>query len=332
MQRVLIIDDFHPLLMQVLQEAGMEVHYIPDYVPKESHDLPLRADILLLRSKLRIDAAWLDAHPSVKLIGRGGAGVDNIDEDACQARAVKLIHAGGANSDAVGEQAVGMLLSLLCRIHSSDAEVRRGLWLREENRGFELQGRQVGVLGYGHTGKAFARKLSGFGVQVLAYDKYLTDYGDEYAQQASLEEMMAVCEVLSLHIPLTAETRQWVNYDFLSAFSRLGWLLNLSRGEIVHTASVVAMLDNGLLKGFAADVLYREPPASMSAEDKKWFDRLVRMNNVVLTPHIGGWTRESYERIAAFLAQRVLLETGTLAKLPKSLLEYFKIWENLRPC
>ncbi|MFN7301067.1 MAG: NAD(P)-dependent oxidoreductase [Bacteroidia bacterium] len=331
MIRALAIDDFHPLLREVLEAAGLVYINMEGIDQAGAKTLP-EHEVLLVRSKIQIDNAWLAAHPFVKMIARGGAGLDNIDEAACALRGVQVVHAGGANSDAVGEQAVGMLLALTHRIASADREVRNGLWRREANRGIELSGRTVGILGYGHTGRAFARRIAAFGTRNLAYDKYLDHYGDGSAIEATPEQLFAEAEILSLHVPLTEETRFMVNADYLSRFQRLRYLLNLSRGEIVRTCDVVAALESGKLEGFAADVLEVEPPHRAAAENQTCFEQLFASPKTVLTPHVGGWTAESYERISAVLAQRILAELQPYAKLPEPLLDYLKIWENLRPC
>ncbi len=177
-----------------------------------------------------------------------------------------------------------------------------------------------------------ARRIAAFGTRNLAYDKYLDHYGDGSAIEATPEQLFAEAEILSLHVPLTEETRFMVNADYLSRFQRLRYLLNLSRGEIVRTCDVVAALESGKLEGFAADVLEVEPPHRAAAENQTCFEQLFASPKTVLTPHVGGWTAESYERISAVLAQRILAELQPYAKLPEPLLDYLKIWENLRPC
>ena len=331
MIRALAIDDFHPLLREALEAAGLEYINMEGIDQAGARTLP-EHELLLIRSKIQIDNAWLAAHPFVKMIARGGAGLDNIDEAACALRGVKVVHAGGANSDAVGEQATGMLLALTHRIASADREVRSGLWRREANRGIELSGRTTGIVGYGHTGRAFARRIAAFGTRNLAYDKYLVNYGDKQAAEASMDQLFAEAEILSLHIPLTDETRFMVNAEYLDRFQRLRYLLNLSRGEIVRSCDIAAALESGKLEGFAADVLEAEPPHRELAENQTCFEQLIASSKTVLTPHVGGWTAESYERISAFLAQRILAELQPDANLPEPLLDYLKIWENLRPC
>jgi D-3-phosphoglycerate dehydrogenase len=325
MHKVLIIDDVHHLLSEALSAAGFECVYRPDCTQSEVPDLLADCAVLVLRSKMHVDAALLEKFSGLRLIARAGAGTDNIDEEACRLKGIGLVHAGGANSDAVGEQAVGMLLSLMANIAKGYREIRRGIWDREGNRGMELMGKTVGIIGYGYTGKAFAKRLQGFGVRVLAYDPYITIPETEQAIQADMAEIYREADVLSLHVPLTAETLFMVDAAYLSRFRKSMMLLNLSRGPVVRTADITAALEQGVLAGFAADVLEREPLSALNAENQKWFQKLILMENVLITPHVGGWTRESYKRISGVLAARIIRWFNPEAKMPPLLLDYYKI-------
>lgn len=260
---------------------------------------------LVIRSKTTVDEELLAASPALKFVARGGAGMDNVDEVASNRLGIRCFNAGEANSVAVGEHAIGMLLSLIRNISRADAQVRQGIWLREENRGIELNGRTVGIIGYGNTGSAFARLLSGFGMKVLAYDKYKKGFGNEYVTECGMEEIHSHAEILSLHVPLDCHTKFMVNSDFLQQFVRNILLINTSRGEVVKTADVIDCLNSGKVAGFAADVLENEPPARNGASGGAWFEQLKIRPNVVLTPHIAGWTVESYQKISEVLAQRI---------------------------
>ena len=271
------------------------VSYLPDAPPAEVVTALHEAQVLVLKSKLRVTATVLDQAPRLRLIVRAGIGLDHIDLDACAARGVRVAWTPGANARPVGEQALGMLLSLMHRIRRADAAVRQGLWPREANRGWELANRTVGIIGYGHTGQAFARTLTGFGCQVLAYDKYRTAYADNYAQEATWEQIETEAEVLSLHVPLTSETQHLVDAARLARMPRLRWLLNLARGEVLDVPAALDALDAGKLDGLALDVLPEEPPVTPDA--KALLARLAAHERVIVTPHIGGWSFESAARI-----------------------------------
>ncbi|MBU6324398.1 MAG: phosphoglycerate dehydrogenase [Bacteroidetes bacterium] len=325
MNKVLIIDDVHPLLMEALTAAGFEPVYRPECSREEACALVADCVVLVLRSKLFIDEDFLKAAPRLRLIARAGAGTDNIHEEACAQSGVGLVHAGGANSDAVAEQTLGMLLSLMSNIAKGDREIRRGIWDREGNRGIELKGKTVGIIGFGYTGTAFAARLAGFGVQVLAYDPYKKASGFPFVKQVEMEVIFREADVLSLHVPLTDETRNLVDAAYMNNFKKPLILLNLSRGQVVCTADVVKALQSGVLRGFAADVLETEPLSALTSEDKKWFEPLKGMDQVLLTPHVGGWSNESYERISGVLAARIIRWFNRESQMLPKLLEYYKI-------
>lgn len=261
---------------------------------------------LVIRSKTPVDSELLSAGRKLKFIGRGGSGMDNIDVQAAANLGIHCFNAGAANADAVGEHAIGMLLSLMHNLSRADAEVRNRIWLREQNRGDEIMGKTVGIIGYGNTGSAVARKLAGFGVNILAYDKYKSGFGSRLVAEAGLEDIFREADILTLHVPLTPETRFMVNSDFIQRFVRKFRLLNLSRGEVVSTKDVLRAMENYHIIGFAADVLECENFARFGPAEEDWFAQLVSRPDVVLAPHIGGWTRQSYERISAVLADEII--------------------------
>lgn len=303
--RVLIIDDVHELLVDGLKQLGYEVWYKPSATRAE-----LIQDIkfvtgLVVRTKTTIDAEVLSAAPNLKFIGRAGAGLDNIDEAFAEQKHIHVFNAGEANSDAVGEHTIGMMLSLFSKINKGDAEVRKKIWDRNGNRGIELTGRTVGIIGYGNTGKAVAKKLSGFGVNVLAYDKYLQNYSDRWAIQASMEEIFEQAELLTLHVPLTSETKQLVNQSYINKFSHNIWLFNLSRGGVVKTDDLPDLMERGKLLGVGLDVLENENIEKMNTEEKKWFTYIAGSDRTVITPHVAGWTLESYRKISEVLLKKI---------------------------
>lgn len=265
-------------------------------------------NILVVRTKTPIDSEILHNAKNLKIIARAGSGLDNIDTVLAEQMGIMYFNAGGANADAVGEHALAMLLNLLRNIQKAHAEVTNGLWNRESNRGVELNGKTIGIIGFGNTGKAFAKKLSGFDVKVLAYDKYLKNYSNPNAQEASLTEIFEQADILSLHIPLTFETQNWINGNFILQFKKNIFLINTCRGEVVNMHEIIDCLKVGKLRGACFDVLPNEKLNSLSNQQQKDFDYLINTNNVVLSPHIAGWTFESYEKIA----QTILLKLTDL--------------------
>lgn len=300
---ILIVDDIHPIFLHNMESAGFNVHYKPLITYNEALLAIPDYEVLVLRSKFRVDESFIDAANNLKVIARAGAGLDNIDLAYAQQKNIHLISANEGNCDAVAEHMLGMLLALLNKLCIANQEVRDGLWHREENRGFELGGKTIALIGYGNNGQAMARKLSGFDVKVLAYDKYRSHYSDEYAKEASMEEIFRQADVLSLHIPLTAETRWMVDTSFIEQFAKSIYFLNGSRGEIVNIESILTALDDKRISGAALDVLPIEKfPTLHSVE---WYDQLRKHPRVMLSPHVAGWTVESYFKIAKVLSEKL---------------------------
>ncbi len=256
-----------------------------------------------------LDRDFLEKAVNCRFIGRVGAGMENIDTDFAESRGIVCLNAPEGNRDAVGEQAVGMLLALFNNMIKSDREVRQGKWLREENRGTELGGKTVGIVGYGNTGGAFARKLKGFDVRLLAYDKYKKGFSDEFVVESAPEDLFEQCDIISFHVPLTAETHYLVNGEYLERFKKPVYLINTSRGKIVNTADLVNKIESGKVLGACLDVLEYE---GLSYEElnrenlPETFKKLVQMPNVILSPHIAGWTHESLVRLAGVLLDKII--------------------------
>ncbi len=305
LKKVLIIDEVHEILVHGLQTSGYDVDYQPTWQRGDLISHIAQYEGLVVRTKTEIDKDVLLHAEKLKFIGRAGAGVDNIDTDWCDRKGIVYFNSGEANADAVGEQTIGMLLSMMANMVKADDEVKAGIWDREGNRGEELKGKTVGIIGYGNTGKAVAKKLAGFEVNVLAYDKYLHNYGDHLVAQAGMEQIFNDADILTLHVPLTRETHLMVNAAYLAQFAKPIYLLNLSRGKVVDLVSVCDALDNGKLKSVALDVLENEKLSTLNAAEQVWFKRLKTSPKVILTPHIGGWTRESYRKISAVLLQKI---------------------------
>ena len=306
---ILHADSNHPTLIQQLEAAGH--HNIEAYGQSREEILENQHlyDGIVIRSRFKIDKSFLDAAPNIKFIARVGAGLESIDVEYAEKRGVKLFSAPEGNRNAVGEHALGMLLSLFNKLNQADRQVREGLWYREANRGVELEGKTVGIIGYGNMGQSFAKKLQGFDVKVLCYD-ILEGVGDEYAEQVQLEEFRRECDVVSLHTPWTPETNQMFNKDFIAAFAKPFWLLNTARGKSVVTEDLVAALQSGKILGAGLDVLEYEKGSfeSLFSEESKMpqaLQELLVMPNVLLSPHVAGWTVESHRKLADTIAHKI---------------------------
>ena len=308
--RVLLIDDFHPALENGLNAAGFVVVDARDCGSSVSEIIALiqeqKPQGLMVRSKCFVGQEILSAYDGLQWVGRGGAGMDNIDESAAKSVDIHCFNAGEANSDAVGEHTLAMLLGLFTQLVKSHAEILEGRWDREGNRGFELRGRTVGILGYGNTGSAVAKKLAGFGVRVIAHDRYKHGFGNEFVEEVSEELLLTASDVLTLHVPLTDGTKNWLNENRLALMKSQFWLLNLSRGGVLDLSLVLRELTANRIQGFAADVLSMEPPFQGDLAFMEIFNELRKNNRVILSPHVGGWTVESYQKISEVLLDKVL--------------------------
>jgi len=306
--KVLHLDSNHPLLIDQLTALGHTNH--EDYSSsKETIEAKIHQyDGLIIRSRFRIDAPFLDKATKLKFIGRVGAGLENIDTDYAETKGIHLIAAPEGNQNAVGEHALGMLLSLFNKLHTADRDVQDGKWQREANRGLELDGKTVGIIGYGHMGKAFAKKLRGFDVEVLCYDLKPT-VGDENAQQVSLETLQEKAQIISLHVPHTELTYQMIDANFIRKFKQPFWLLNTARGSCVVTADLVAALESKTILGAGLDVLEYEKSSFenlFSNTPPPALDYLLKADNVMLSPHVAGWTVESHQKLAQTIVDKIV--------------------------
>ncbi|MFY8110121.1 MAG: NAD(P)-dependent oxidoreductase [Bacteroidia bacterium] len=307
MPKVLIVDDVHPVLIDGLTEKGFSVLYIPESSRNQIIEkLKEGFEILVIRTKTMVDKEMLQSAQNLQIIARAGAGLDNIDEEEAQKLGILCINAGEANSDAVGDHTLAMLLGGLNNLYQAQTEVRNKIWLREENRGVELAGKTAAIIGYGNTGKAVAKRLVAFGVKVLAYDKYLNGFSSEQIFEASMNEIFENADILSLHIPLTSETKGMVNLQFLQKFKKPIFFLNLSRGKIVNTTELIQAIKTGIVWKCALDVLENEKFDTFNAAQEKDFEFLSNSSKVSLSPHIGGWTVESYKKISTVLLLKLL--------------------------
>ena len=305
MPKILIIDLMHESIVPLLTHIGYEVAYEPAITVSEVHERISNYEGLIVRSKISIDKALIEKGTRLKFIARAGAGIDQVDEAYLKARKITLLNAPEGNRVAVGEHTLGMLLCLMNKLNTANTEVKAGIWDREANRGFEISGKTIGIIGYGNMGQAFAKCLKGFDCRVLAYDKFKKDFSDEFAQEASLEELFETAEVLSLHIPLTLDSRNWADSTFFSKFKKPIWFLNTARGEIASFKAVAESINNGQILGAGLDVLENEKLKTLSDEQRLYFNELVNAPNVLFTPHVAGWTHESYRKINEVLTQKI---------------------------
>lgn len=303
--RCLIIDPMHPSLFALLQDIGWEADYQPDITREAIQSIHMGYQGLIVRSKTPIDRELLGNNPTVKFIGRAGAGLDNLDLPYLSSKKIHVLHASEGNRDAVGEHAIGLLLALIRNIAKADREVKEMVWAREANRGGEIMGKTVGIIGYGNTGRAFARRLSGFGCNVLAYDKYKSNFSDGFCKAVEMETIFNEAEILSLHIPLTDETRMLVDLDYLKKFKTPIILINTARGEVVSLTALSKALIEGTLRGAALDVLENEKLDRLTPSQKEAFNSMRERSNVIFTPHIAGWTFESHVKINVALVQKI---------------------------
>jgi D-3-phosphoglycerate dehydrogenase len=302
--KVLIVDDIHAVFLNSLKRAEIEYDYIPQLSAKEAIEMLPSYQGLVIRSKFDVNAALIDQCPTLQVIARGGAGMDNIDENYALEKGISLLNAPEGNRQAVAEHMMGMLLSLFNRLREGDQEIRQGAWRREENRGLELSGRTVALIGYGHNGQAMARCLSGFGVQTIAYDKYKTGFSDQYAREVSMEEVVKLADIVSLHLPLTRETKGMIDDEYFFHFRKPIVLLNGARGGIVQIPALLNAMDQGKVTAAALDVLPVERFPDLQSQD--WHDRLMSQPNLLLSPHVAGWTYESYFKIAQVLSEKLI--------------------------
>lgn len=301
--KILIVDDLHPVFKSRAEQLGYEVDDLPEITRAETLAVISQYDGIAVRTKFKIDRELMEAAPGLKFVARAGAGLDNIDEAYAKEHHIQLLNAPEGNRDAVGEHAMGMLLSLINNHRKADIEIRNGIWDREGNRGWELKGKTVGIIGYGFMGSSMAKKLSGFDVKVIAYDKYKTGFSDAYAQECSMEEIVKHSDVLSLHIPLTGETRQMVDEEYLYHFKKDIFFINTARGEIVSTRAVLDAIKSGKILGAGLDVLEAEKFPNLA--EQPWYQELKESPKVILTPHVGGWTFDSYRKISEVLADKL---------------------------
>jgi D-3-phosphoglycerate dehydrogenase / 2-oxoglutarate reductase len=294
-KKILIIDEVHPSLAKNLRSYGFEVDEQPHILPQDVRLTGYQG--LVLRSKMKLGVSKL-ADSGLEFIARAGAGLDLIDVDYCAQNNIAVFSANEGNRDAVAEHVIGQLITLARKINTADTEVRSGIWNREENRGWELQGKTLGIIGYGNMGQSLAKKLQGFDMQIMAYDKYAP-------ATHALADIFEHADILSLHVPLTEETSEMINQTFLAQFKKPIVLINSSRGAVCSLEAIAKALSTGKLRGLALDVLPNEKLATWTTTEKALFEQIAAHPTTLFSPHIAGWTTESYWKINDALIEKI---------------------------
>jgi D-3-phosphoglycerate dehydrogenase len=309
MPKVLFIDSNHPKLHETLINNGFECDLFWNKSSDELKKLIPDYDCIVIRSKFKITSDLIENAKQLKCIARAGAGMENIDVDFALKIGISCVHAPEGNRDAVGEHAVAMLLNLFNNINKADRELRHGKWIREGNRGVELRGKTVGIIGFGNMGSSFAQCLQGFGCTILVYDKYKKNFGNDKIKEVSLEDIYQNADIISLHTPLTSETDYFLNDDFFKSFKKSIYVINTARGKCLNTADLVTHLKTGKVLGACLDVLEYESVSFEqinSGEIPEPLSYLIQSDKTILTPHIAGWTHESNVKIAEILADKII--------------------------
>lgn len=307
MNQILFIDTTHPCLPEELEQAGFVCHHFPGYSYHDYMGIVHKYMGIIIRSGISLDKNILAKASHLKFIGRVGAGMENIDVNFAKEKNIACLSAPEGNRDALGEHTVGMLLALMNKLLRADRQVRKGIWKREENRGEEIMGKTISIIGYGNMGSAFAKRLSGFGARVIAYDKYKKGYTDNFVEESDMETIFNETDILSLHVPLTDETVYLVDAAYINQFKKPIRLINTARGKVVKTADLVAEMKEGKVLGAALDVIEYEKKTLENLESlPDDFQYLAQSNSTVLTPHIAGWTQESAVKLSKVLVEKIL--------------------------
>lgn len=309
MKKILFADSNHDVLHETLRAAGFQCDLFWDKPVEELKALIPGYDGLVLRSRFKITKDILDAAKNLKCIGRAGAGMENIDVKYAESKGIKCVSAAEGNRDAVAEHTIGMLLMLFNNLKRADDEVRKGIWLRAENRGVEIGGKTIGIIGYGNMGSAFAKRLSGFGCKILVYDKYKKGFGTDQVIESTMEQLYDECDVVSIHVPLTEETNYLINTDFIKRFKRNIYIINTSRGKCLNTSDLMSAISSGKVLGACLDVLEYESVSFEKLDSAKLpepMQQLIKSDKVILSPHIAGWTHESNYRISKIIAEKMI--------------------------
>jgi D-3-phosphoglycerate dehydrogenase / 2-oxoglutarate reductase len=308
LRKVLFIDSVHPLIREELEANGYTCDLFQDKGKDELMMILPDYFGIIIRSRINLDEAFLSNEHELRFIGRVGAGMENIDVKYAESRGVVCFNSPEGNRDAVGEHTAGMLLSMMNNFTRADREVREGIWKREENRGTEIKGKTVGIIGYGNMGSAFALRLRGFEASVISFDKYRKNYSDGNTLETTLEMIFNTADIVSMHVPLTEETRFMCDKAFFEAFRKKIWFINTSRGKVVKTSDLAEQIRSGKVLGAALDVLEYEDSSfeNLTGKFPEAFRFLLASDKVILTPHIAGWTAESNVKLAKVLVDKIL--------------------------
>ena len=303
--KILITDDVHPLLKEGLERDGFIVDERPNISREEVLQIASTYHGIVINSRIVADKELLDKATDLKFVCRAGSGLEVIDLEFAKARNIIAFNSPEGNRNAVAEHALGMLLNIMNNISRSYVQVKNKEWIREANRGSELRGKTIGLIAYGNTAQSLAKLLIGFNVTILAYDKYYHGFTNDFVHESSLDVIFDKCDVVSIHLPLTAETNNMIDYKFLSSFRRPIWLINTSRGKVLKTSDLIKCIEERRVLSAALDVLENENLNALNKEQEECFNQLIQDNRILITPHIAGWTHESKRKIAEVLLSKI---------------------------
>ncbi len=308
--KVALIDDFHPKIIKTLTDWKWNILHAQKWSAHDFKNLATDIDGIFIRSRFPLNEQILEHFNNLKFIARPGSGLENIDLDYCKKNKIRVFRSPEGNRDAVAEHTIGMLLMLLNNLKKADSEVRNGIWKRSENRGYELMGKTFAIIGYGYMGEALSKRLSGFGMNVIAYDKYLSNYENSFVKEVQLNEIFLNADFVSLHTPLTIETKGMINSGFINNFKKPFYFLNTARGNAVVLKDLLRALKNRQVLGACLDVLDLESSSfeKVNFSNNASFLELSKMKNIIFSPHIAGWTYESKEKLASVILEKIKKE------------------------
>ncbi len=304
-RKILITDNVHAMIIDQFQKWGFVVDFMPEICMSEVMDIIDQYEGLIINSKIGVDKSLIDTAVNLRFIGRVGSGMEHVDIAYCKAQKIECFRSPEGNCNAVAEHIIGMLLALVNNIGRAHIQLRNGKWHREENRGVELRGKTLGIIGFGYTGRALAKKISGFDMEIIAYDKYKSGFGNKEVKEVGLEEIKKSADIISFHVPLTTETRHYLNSHFINDCKKKPIVVNTSRGGIMNTNDVLNALNSKAISGLCIDVFEDEPLDNGKMNEYVVYEQLIGHKNVIATPHIAGWTNESKELLAQVLLNKI---------------------------